>query len=209
MGLESKQFFYLQNIASTTLLYGRMGDAGGYSVQGFQAAVGNGTTTVTASTGTPFDPIQGNATTGDVLIFSAPGQTDQVRRCTAKASGSSITIDSALAAGTWGWRFYPFRSGSAPNTTTGFHYVGNWFPSSVLVNVTAQPATSLDYQLETLTSGPGSSPIIITGPTSISTATSTKVTVPDRVVWLRVGIKITGAGTDTVSISALGDPRGR
>jgi len=211
MALESKQFYYQQSISSTTFLYGRMGDAGDFPVQGLQGAVGNGTTTVTAAAGTPFDPVQAHPTNGDIILFFNPTQTDLIRRVTAKASGASITIDSSIPSGTYAWRLYPFRSGSEPAPTSGWHYVNNWFKSTLMIDVLTQAATSLNYRIQTLPPGPGSTPIDM-GPAigvPLTAVGTTKVEIDTRAPWLRVGIAIVGAGTDVVTMSVVGDPRGR
>jgi hypothetical protein len=206
--LETKQYCYSQAFSSTSLLYTRMGDSQGFSIPGFGSAVGAGTTTVTASGGTPFDPIQGNATTGDILLFTNPSTSGWlIRRCTAKASGASITIDSSIPSGTYAWRFYPLRSGTTVND--GWHYSNNWSRFSVAISLTAQPATSFDYTVEGLTSGPGSAAYLIQSATSISTVSAVKADFTTAALFVRVGGKITGAGTDVATISIIGEPRGR
>jgi len=134
-----------------------------------------------------------------------------IRRVTAKASGASITIDTSIPTGTYAWRFYPFKSGSEPAPNAGWHYSNNWFRSTVVIDVVTQAATSLNYRIQMLPPGPGSTPIDL-GPAvgvPLTAVGSTKVDLDTRHPWLRVGIAIVGAGTDVVTISVLGDPRGR
>jgi hypothetical protein len=210
MFLGTKQFFKGYD-PGAAYAYGRLGDASGQPVQGRNGVETAGASaTVTATNGTPFDPV----TVGSIIVFCSPRPDGKiVRTVTAKASGASITVDSAvtLSAGT-AFFFWPFKSGTSVDD--GWHNVNAWSKMTVFIDVTTLASTTIEANIE-VGGGPFSAPVQAN---TTPTATSGTVTVSINAVGrraievlteaqsLRVGLRVTGGpAVDAVSVWAVGE----
>lgn len=95
------------DLDSTTVIYATMGSSspGSGNVETVASS-----TTVTAVSGTPFTPVD----IGDEITFSTAGGS-LIRRVTAKASGASITVDSAVNLDVTNgvqWTYRPLNTGT-------------------------------------------------------------------------------------------------
>lgn len=210
MFLNTKQF-YKGNDPGAAYAYGRLGDASGQPVQGRNGVQTAGaSTTVTATDGTPFDAV----TVGAIIVFCSPRPDGKiVRTVTAKASGSSITVDTAvtLAAGT-AFFFWPFKSGTTVDD--GWHNVNAWSAITVFVDVTTLGSTTIEANVE-VGGGPFSAPVQAnTTPVAVSATVTTSISAVGRraievlsmAQSLRVGLRVTGGpAVDAVTVWAVGE----
>lgn len=200
MFLDSKLFYESYNPGSS-YSYGRMGSAvrGKYGVQ-----TSGSSTTVTATDGTPFGPV----TVGSTIVFMTPRPDGRIiRKVTAKASPTSITISSAatIPAGT-AFFFYPFKEGTTDND--GWHLVNDLSAISVIVDVATLGSTSIDVNIQG-GGGPFSTPFTPTtspaSPVNITATGRTVIEVTSVVQSLRVGLKANTPGTDVVTVRLAGE----
>jgi hypothetical protein len=206
MHLDAKQFFYNHDVDALTYKYGRIGGPTGLGCPGKYGAVTSGSsTTVTAATGTPFDPVL----PGDLIVFYTPPDTKTLRKVATKVSGSEITVDTAIDLGTTGrmFDFLPVRIGA--NAGDGWHSVQAYSAITVWVSISLYAATGgIDVTIEALTPNLGNAPVTIS--TTNYTATGTaSIDVSKVVGYLRVGLKAGSgfAGTDAVSVWMTGEVR--
>lgn len=199
-----KTFYKNYDLDATTLKYGRIGDGTGLPVQGKYGLTGNGSTTVTAVAGTPFDPVL----VGDLLDLFAPNDIALSRKVAAKASGSSITTDASVATNTYpAWQFWPFRIGAT--AADGWHYC-DYKTKSILVSiVTVAAAGGVDISIEGRGGSLSDVPHVLLAK-NYAVATTEALVFSQDVAQIRVGVKGgTGfAGTDDITISLSADPRG-
>ena len=200
MFLDHKQF-YRSYDPGASVVYGRLGRPDGLPVRGKWGVQTSGSsTTVTATDGTPFAPV----TVGSTIVFLSPRPDGKiVRRVTAKASPTSITVDSAvtLAAGT-AWFWVPFKSGTA--ATDGWHLVTDLSAITVFVDVETLASTTVVATIQA-GGGPGAAPQTLTTLT-FSAAGQQRYDVTSVVQSLRVGLATTGdAAGDAVSAWLKGE----
>lgn len=212
MFLENK-LYYRGFDPGAAYAYGRLGRPDGQPTRGRNGVQTAGaSTTVTATDGTPFDPV----TVGSVIVFQSPRPDGKIIRIvTAKASGASITVDSAvtLAAGT-AFFFYLFKQGTAD--TDGWHLVNDLAEISVYFDVTVLGSTTIEANIE-LGGGPFSAPVqAITNPAAVSATVSVSISAVGRRVVevlnvtqsLRVGLRVTGGpAVDAVTVWVKGRQR--
>jgi hypothetical protein len=210
MFLGTKQF-YKGYDPGAAYFYGRLGDASGQPVQGRNGVETAGaSTTVTATDGTPFDPV----TVGSIIVFCSPRPDGKiVRTVTAKASGSSITVDSAvtLGAGT-AFFFWPFKGGTTDSD--GWHNVNAFSAITVFVDVATLGSTAIEAIVE-VGGGPFSAPVQAnTTPAAVSATVTASISAVGRVAIevfsvaqsLRVGLRVTGGpAADAVSVWLAGE----
>lgn len=196
MFVEQK-LFYKSYDPSASYVYGRLSQwliPGKYGIQTSGAS-----TTVTATNGSPFSPV----TVGSRLIAYTPPDTFTDRAVTAKASDTSITVDSniTLAAGT-NWGFYHFKSGTADSD--GWHLVNNLSAITVYADLEVLGSTSIDVQIQA-GGGQYSTPVTLST-TNIAATGETAIAVSQVVQSLRVGVKANGGpATDAVTIWLQGE----
>lgn len=200
--LEKKRFYYNYD-PGAAYNYGRIGTPSGIPIQGkYGVETSGASTTVTATDGTPFDPVK----VGDLIHFvsARPEETILTRKVATKTSGSSITVDSSLtlAAGT-SWFFEPFTVGTAADD--GWHSTIHWSAITIFGRVDTLNSTSIDV----LPEGPGEDGI---GSVPLATATNLTATggftinIDQVVKALRVGLKTNGdAADDEISVWAVGE----
>lgn len=205
MFLDAKQFYYNYDLDATTYKYGRIGGPQGLPVQGkYGLSTVGSSTTVTAVAGTPFDPVN----IGDVIVFQK-GETRIIRKVATKASGSSITVDTAvdLSGGYAGWFFYPFRIGTA--ATDGWHAIHPYSAVTIWVSITALSAAGgIDFTIE------AASPNIDNAPVTVFTknyaaAGTEAINIGEVAQALRIGLKGGSgfAGTDSITVWMTGEVR--
>lgn len=201
MFLEQKRFYYLFD-PTASYQYGRIGSPSGHPVQGkYGVETAGSSVTVTATDGTPFDPVN----VGDIIVFKEIPDTKYIRKVATKTSGSSITVDTAvnLAAGT-AWFFEPFKVGTTVND--GWHHVGAWGAITVFVRLETLASTSIDINPEG-TGGDLSGPVNLKAAPENLTATGTvAIPIEQVVTYLRVGVKSnTDSAGDQVTVWAEGE----
>lgn len=207
MFLDTKRFYYQYDMDSTSYKYGRLGDNHGFAVQGgLYAKTSGASTTVTAVSGTPFDPM--NA--GDVIVFYVTPGVGTIRKVATKVSGSEITIDSAITIAAAGchFDFYPFKIGTT--TADGWHHTQMYSGMTLNVNVaTVAAAGGISMSVEIVGAGGLMVTPIVVLERSYTAAGTEAIVIEPQARALRVGLKgNTGfAGTDVVSISLTGEMR--
>lgn len=165
-------------------------------------------TTVTAASGTPFDLLD----IGDELIVNNAG-TFQRRVITAKASGTSVTVDSAVNWSGNSTTGYPFDYNDrvcGNSDSDGWHDVTGTSTALLFVDVLALSATGgIDYTIECRGNADSTQPrLLVAG--NITTAvipavpstTLDPIVVPEPCAALRIGLKfgtVDTSGTDSVS----------
>jgi len=196
------------NLTSTSVIYCQ----GGESFRPSSGAVttSGSSTTLTASAGaTPFDGL----VVGDALVFNVD---PVLRMITAKASGSSVTISSAInLPNPTPFNFMHFNCGSGAED--------GWMPMAKFGNTATlgfeinsqTTATGIDMRLECRSSAPDAQPIQAfpacspgacnTFQTYVQTATGitarTAIAVPEPWKDCRVGMKITSTQTGPQSLN--------
>jgi len=206
--LEQKQFYQNYDIASATYTYGKILEP----VQGEQAVSTSGSSTTVAATIAnrfPFDPVQ----VGDILLFYTADQTCLRRKCTAKASGDSITVDSAITlTACVSWYFLPFQVGTA--VTDGWHECHHYEVKQVRLQFTVSAdASGFSVSIEIKNFVLDTAPVqiltkdYVTG-TLAAPLDGEVFVIPELAAAVRVGLKGTGfAGTDNISAWLQGMPR--
>lgn len=121
-------------------------------------------TTVTAVTGSPFTPVL----VGDEL-FVRDGPTDGLRRyVTAKASGVSITVDTAVdwsRAGGYFFSYRPLRAGTGDDA--GWFGVTGVFDKTISFGLETINATGgIQVQIDCIANGVGTKPVKVYPPIS-------------------------------------------
>lgn len=214
MFLENK-LFYKDFDPGAAYAYGRIGDPGGLPARGrYGVQTAGASTTITATNGTPFAPLE--RFVGSILVFHAPPpDTKLVRRLVTWTSPTQIVVDSniTLPAGT-NWFWYPFKQGTA--VTDGWHHVGDLAEISVYFDVTTLGSTTIEANIE-LGGGPFSAPVqATTNPAAVSATVSLSIAAVGRKVVevlsvaqsLRVGLRVTGGpATDAVTVWVKGRQR--
>jgi hypothetical protein len=200
MFLEQK-LFYKSFDPGAAYTYGRLSQwliPGKYGIQTSGAS-----TTVSATNGSPFSPVTVGSRIVPYTPPDIPGPGTSVERTvTAKASDTSITVDSAitLAAGT-NWGFYHFKSGTTD--ADGWHNVANLSAITVYVDLEALAGTSVDVQIQA-GGGQYSVPVTIST-TNIAAAGETSISITQVVQSLRIGVKDNGGGANPVTIWLVGE----
>jgi hypothetical protein len=167
-------------------------------------------TTVTAGAGAPFNLLD----VGDEIIVTDPVDETQARRViTAKASGTSVTVDSAVSWTANGSSGIPF---TYRDRTCGTSDSSGWHDSTgkgnklVILHVLALSATGgLDYFVQCRGLGDASTPTtLVTGNITQAIVPGNQATtfdpivVPEACTALRVGLKYgttDTSGTDSIS----------
>lgn len=172
----------------------------GTSSQGVGAIQTSGSTTaVTAVSGTPFDPLS----VGDQIEVTVSGSVLR-RSVTAKASGSAITVSSAIdLTGGYPWKWRSVSCGTA--STAGWIGVGPTYSKNVKFEILTEASTGgVDLSIECRFPGDGSNPIqIYFGNYTGTTAPTNGDVIPimENCTDVRVGMKwhTADAGVDSVS----------
>lgn len=206
---DQKSFYYQYDMASTSYTYGKIGE----QVQGRAGIKTSGSsTTVTASVANagPFDPVS----VGDILEIYV-GETLSIRKVTAKASGDSITINSAItigAAGTAAWYFRQFVNGTA--ATDGWHSCYMYEGKAVKLEYpTVAAGGGIDVSIQVKHFGLSTEPVeiyTVNFPSSGTTPNAAaEVVIPENAAAVRVGVKGNSdfAGTDSFSAYLIGKLR--
>jgi hypothetical protein len=202
MSLEKKRFYYLHDPVAA-YNYGRIGNAAGIPIQGkYGVETSGASVTVTATDGTPFDPIK----VGDLLYFvsARPEETILTRKCATKTSGASITVDSAitLAAGT-AWSFEPFTIGTA--ATDGWHSTVHYSAITVFGRLETLASTSIDV----LPEGPGADgagSVPLAAATNLTATGGFTININQVVKALRIGVKSnTDSAGDELTLWVVGE----
>lgn len=148
-----RQFVEKYDLDSTTETYCVTGDS---SIVGAQtvSTVGS-STTVTADASTPFDPVD----VGDVMTFALTSTSGAVvRYVTAKASGSSITVDTAVTLSAVRFSFREVACGTA--ATSGWMDVSNYSTKAITFQLDQVNATGgIKMRYECRTAGAEAQPI--------------------------------------------------
>lgn len=197
MGFHQRLFFKGYNIASQTMTYGKLGGPSGFPVQlGYGVQTSGSSTTVTGvSSSTPFDPCN----VGDLIVFQK-GETTLERTITAKASGNSITVSSAvdLTGGYAGSYFYPrVASTTASDAKVGIdHYAGG----TIIVDLPVVDATNtVTIEILGWPYGPLANSFTLIAQKSYDGATATAwndyFAIPDNVYAVSLGVKTTNDPT--------------
>lgn len=198
-----KLFCNAYDVPDTDYTYPRLGSPSGHPITGREFVQTSGSsTTVTAYQGTPFAPV----TVGSLITFRVPPDTSYVRHVTAKASSSSITIDTAVnLASPAKFDFYPFASGQTDSD--GWHYVGDLSAITVYVQANTIASTGgIDVVIEG-GGGDQASPVVLEDPINISVAGSYAIPVTKVANFIRVGLKAhtSDAAGDDVDVWLVGE----
>lgn len=204
MFLRNKQYFKDYD-PGAAYVYGRLGSPDGLPVPGkWGVETAGSSTTVTASAGTPFAPLETKL--GSIIVFMTPRPDGKiVRRVTGWTSATQIAVDTAvnLPAGT-AWFWYPFDSGTAADD--GWHLVSDLKEMTVYADLTTLASTSIDVRLEA-GGGPFSTPVILST-TNLSGVGKAAIAVDPVVQSLRVGLLANGnAAGDVISVWLEGRQR--
>lgn len=202
MGQVTKFFYYAYDLASATYVYDRYlpEEHGTYGIE-----TSGSSTTVTATSGTPFAQVG----VGDILILkTANGETTTIRKVTAKASPTSITIDSAinLTSTCTSWSFMPYVSGSA--STGQGHSARGYTNKSINISLPTIGAPAIDISIQGKTPGGlgGWVDIVPDGSIQLTATGSQSVQIIEPWMAIRVGVKAaTFTGTDALTISLTGE----
>jgi hypothetical protein len=201
--LETKRFYYLFD-PTATYAYGRIGSPSGHPIQGkYGVETSGASTTVTATNGTPFDPVK----VGDLITFltgDPPEDTKTNRKVATKTSGSEITVDSnvTLSSGT-PWFFEPFTEGTA--ATDGWHSVNHFSAITIHYRLETLASTSIDILPEGR-GGPGSGPVALAAATNLTGAGTGTINIDQVIPFLRVGVKSnTDSAGDEITIWVTGE----
>jgi hypothetical protein len=198
-----RTLFYKFDPSGTTLTYGRFLDE--FNLKGFIKTSGSSTTTTaveaTGEGSHPFDVVtpQVAGVGGDWLRTVDNAGTELLRNVTAKASSSSITVDSAwdLSAGVHA-TCLPFRFGTA--ASDGWAMAASTNKVTIKINVLAVASGSVTVAVEGRMSDTDATAYTIFSK-AYTTATSDIVTITEPWTFIRVGVKETsGAGTDSISV---------
>lgn len=197
------QLFATYNIQDTSFLYGAYSDP--IPSRKYVKTTGSSTTVVsaTASSGA-LDEVA----VGYEMAVNRDGDVD-VRYVTAKASGDSITINSAVD---WGrdasdtgypYQFRYWNNGTA--ATSGWFGVDQFDDKGVQLIVTTLGSTSIEAIIEGRLKGSQTTNTILwplwssTSGYSFTATGSVVIPITEAVDEIRVGFKRTGAGTNSVS----------
>jgi len=144
---------------------------------------------------------------GDVLLINNQG-TGAVRLVTARASADSITVDAVINIPVaMPFKWLDFSTGTA--ATDGWYAIGGGptgraRANTYLIEVVTLGSTSIDYTVETKTQEGGPIQLALA---SISSATfpanGDTVVIGENAGWIRIGLKRTGAGTNSVNVDFL------
>jgi hypothetical protein len=201
MFLEQK-LFYKSYDPGAAYVYGRLSQwliPGKYGIQ----TSGPGTTLI-ATNGSPFSPV----TVGSRISAYTPPDTFTDRTVTAKASDTSLTIDSvaSLAAGT-NWGFYHFKSGTTD--ADGWHNISNLKDVTIYASLEVLGSTSIDLQIQT-GGGAFSVPVqATTNPAAVSATVSFNIAavgvkaieLTSVAQSLRIGVRaVGGPAVDAITI---------
>jgi hypothetical protein len=199
------------NLTSASVIY-CTGGAGFIQSPGSATTVGS-STTVTASAGTPFDPLS----VGDAVIFG--GNTLNI--VVTKTSGSVIVLDAAInLVNPTGFRFMHFVCGSTIND--------GWLPMAVYGRqavivwevISQTTASGIDVQVQCRSSAPDAGPVQVF-PACASAACNTFLNIPASATGVtaatgliveepwsqcRVGLKIdtTQTGPQSINVYLMG-----
>jgi len=195
-----RTLFYKYDPNTTSFVYGKFLDP--VKVVGFLATSGSSATTTALETSglgsTPFDV----AAVGDVLLSVDAVGAGTYRTITAKASSTSVTVDTAWTLGAAGKavKLLPFKSGDL-NFADGWVFTGNFQEKTIKINILAITGTSVDITIDGKMSDTDATAYAIF--TKSYTATGSDIfTISEDWSFLRVGLKETGpqAGVNSVSV---------
>jgi len=200
MGIQKiLHYKYDPGATETYSFYGRQSE-----LLGGLTTVGSSTTT-TAVSGTPFNQVlvgdiirasKGNVTSGGVSVDNA-----FVRLCTAKASETSITVNTAWdlsATGGYAGSMNKFYSGTT--ATDGWFWTGGLSLKHVKINIETLAATNVILSIEGKYEDPDATGVDIVPEQTYTATGSDDITISEDWPFMRVGLRHTGAGTDVVSV---------
>jgi hypothetical protein len=200
---EKKFFVQSYDLASTSLIYCRTSETelpGGGRIK-----TSGSSTTVTAYTvgETPFDPVA----VGDLLIIQYGG-TVHTRTVATKASGASITVDSAITLTNGAmYRYRDVACGTA--AADGWVGIGNSDGCTVQITITSLNAASLQFQVEGIISGTGAAAVPVSTLLTYTAAGGDFFDITESLDSVRVGMKVnTDAGANVVTVNMSCRTRG-
>lgn len=206
MFLVNKHFFRNYDMDATTFKYGRIGGPQGYPIPGKNGVETSGaSTTVTATDGTPFDPVN----VGDIITFLTI-DAKTIRRVATKTSGAEITVDSSitLAEGT-AFIFEPFLVSA--DDADCWHHVQDLTNITVYLDgATIAAGGGVDWEIQTLGYDHASLlPFTVQSSTLAASGAQTSYSLPQVAGKVRVGLKGGSdfTGTDVVSAWLTGEQR--
>lgn len=200
---EAKQF-YREYDPGTSYVYGRLGSPSGHPVSGRNFISNPGQSNVwTAVDGTPFDPVN----VGDQLVVFSPRPDGRFDAADVTVKTDGTIINTRLAAPSVfespsAFMFWPFKVGTTD--ADGWHHVEAWSAITVYVDVRVLAATSIEIQVQG-TGGNWSQPVDLEAEQSLSAVGTLALNIDKVTPYMRVGIKATGAGTDRVTVWAVGE----
>lgn len=197
-----RNLFYNYDIP-TDLTFGKFLDA--QPLKGFADTSGSSTTTIalesTGAGSTPFDQVG----VGDVLFYvTSETNAGTYRTVTAKASSTSITVNSAWDLGTGkALRHMPFRSGTG--ASDGWVYVGSMKNITIKYSLTTLGATTVRIVIQVKGGDIDSTAFDLFDETASATG-SDSFSIVEPWTWLRVGVEETvSTGTDAITVILLAD----
>jgi hypothetical protein len=201
------------DLASTSVIY----CSGGPDwVQGTSTVSTSGSsTTLTAATAGTFDAVSA----GDAILVNG-----NFRMIASKASGTSLTLSSAINTTATGWRYIHFTCGTGADA--GAFTVSNWEQATVSVDITTMTATSIEARLECRNQTPDSNWNVVyptagnnecgagteaSGYCSFTAAATLDIVIDEPHAQCRVGLKVSTdtAGAESINVSAIGATRPR
>jgi hypothetical protein len=166
-------------------------------------------TTLTAATAGTFDPLS----VGDSIFVAG-----SFRRVDAKASGTSLTLSSAINTTATGWRYIHYVCGTGADA--GAFGIANGEISTLVAEIVTMTATSIDVRYECRTAAPDAGWIVVypsagnnecgagtesSGYCQFTAAASLALVVDE--VWnqCRIGIKVNTdtAGAESINLYAM------
>jgi hypothetical protein len=195
------------DLESTSVIYCSGGPGW---VQGTSTVSTSGSsTTLTAATAGTFDAVAA----GDSIFVAG-----SFRRIAAKASGTSLTLSSAINTTATGWRYIHYVCGTGSDA--GAFTIANGWISTLVAEIVTMTATSIDVRYECRTSAPDAGWVVVypsagnnecgagteaSGYCQFTAAASLALVVDE--VWnqCRIGLKVNTdtAGAESINLYAM------
>lgn len=200
---NSKPFYYLYDLDSTSFKYGRLGGPDGFSVPGYWGVENAGSDPTVDAVDS--QPAFAGVTEGGVIFFTEVPETVTLRKIATKTSNSSIEVDSAIDL-SGGARFdhYPFKVGTADSD--GWHSFREWSKSVIHVDIATYGGNpvvvSVEEDVDDLMSGPH-----VVEEQTYSAAGHYTIPINRKVKRVRVGLRAStdASGTDSIKVWASGE----
>ena len=195
------------DLASASVIYCSGGP--GWVTGTSTVSTSGSSTTLTAATAGTFDPLA----VGDSIFVAGA-----FRRVDAKASGTSLTLSSAINTVATGWNYIHYTCGTG--TEAGKFTIANGWISTLVAEIVTMTATSIDVRYECRTQAPDAAWIVVypsagnnecgagtesSGYCQFTAAASLALVVDE--VWneCRIGLKINTdtAGAESINLYAM------